>query len=327
MPDDELLQSAAKGTLRQPEVLEHQIRRMLKDTKSQALTDNFGGQWLETRRLKKIAPDPELFPNFNENLRKAMLTETELFFNAVVHEDRSVLDFVDGKYTFLNEPLAKLYGIPGVKGPEFRRVALKGDERAGVLTQASILTLTSNPTRTSPVKRGKFILEEFLNEAPPPPPASVPPLKEDHGVTSSASLRERMEQHRKDPACASCHAVMDPIGFALENFNAVGKWRTQDGKFKINAACALPSGQTLNGPAGMRKLLLSKKKEYLRCLTQKMLTYALGRGLERADDCVVDQIAQQLPKDSYKFSSLVRGVVQSAPFQRRAIEVAEGAKS
>jgi hypothetical protein len=324
MPDETLLKLAGKGTLRQPAVLQAQVLRMLKSPKANAgLADNFEGQWLQTRRMKTAAPDPTLFPKFNDRLRADMLTETQLFFEAVMREDRSVLDFLDGNYTYVNERMAKLYGIPGVKGPAFRKVKLDGKRRGGVLTQASILTFTSNPTRTSPVKRGKWVLEEFLNAAPPPPPPGVNKLNEDHKVVASAPFRVRMAQHRADPHCAVCHTHMDPIGFSLENFDAIGAWRTQDGRFKIDASGKFPDGTSFNGPSGLRKVLLGQKKEFARCLTEKMLTFALGRGLESYDRCAVDRIVARLAKSNYKFSSLVIGIAESDPFQMRN---GEGAK-
>src|SRR5579859_773212 len=247
---------------------------MLLDPKAVALVDNFAGQWLELRNLDSVTPDPDRFPNFDEDLRKAMRQETRLFFETVIHEDRSILDFIDGKFTFLNERLAKHYGIPGVTGPEFRRVELTGDQRSGVLTQASILTVSSYPTRTSPVIRGKWVLENFLNDPPPPPPPGVPNLDEKAAGTT-ASLRQQLEKHRASPVCASCHNRMDPLGFGLENYNAIGKWRTQDGKFAVDSTGTLPGGRTFQSPAELKTILRSESVVFARCLTEKMLTYAL----------------------------------------------------
>ncbi|MFL5245708.1 MAG: DUF1592 domain-containing protein [Gemmataceae bacterium] len=317
MPDDELFELAKKGTLRNPDVLEGQVKRMLKDSKSHALTENFAGQWLQTRRLDTSTPDPKLFKGYSAALKADMSRETELFFETIIREDRSVLDFLDADFTFLNERLAKLYGIEGVKGDEFRRVKLSGDQRGGVLTMAGTLTITSNPTRTSPVKRGKWILENILGSPPPPPPPDAGELSEKKDVIESAPLRKRMEQHRADPNCATCHQKMDPLGFAFENYDAIGAWRTKDGKFDIDPAGILPDGKTFTGPKELKSLLKGKDKEFRKCLTDRMLTYALGRGLESYDRCAVDQIADNLAKNEYRFSALVISIVKSEPFQMR----------
>ena len=316
MPDDELFALAERGKLRK--TLDAEVRRMLKDPRARALVENFAGQWLQIRNLKLIAPDTVQFPEFDDNLRAAMEKETQLFFEAIMKEDRSVLDFLDSDYTFVNERLARLYSIPGVGGEQFQRVSLKGSHRGGLLTQASILTITSNPTRTSPVKRGKWILENILGTPPPPPPPDVPDLKEGKEAVLSGTLRQRMEQHRANTMCASCHARMDPIGFGFENFDGIGAWREKDGSFPIDPAGKLVSGETFQGPADLKQILLNRKKEeFLRCLSERLLTYSLGRGLEYYDRKAVDQIAQNLAKNKYKFSSLVLGVVKSAPFQMR----------
>jgi mono/diheme cytochrome c family protein len=317
MPDEELFSLAAKGRLQDPAVLAAQVKRMLKDPKAQALADNFAGQWLELRKLGIVAPNPRQFPMFNKALREAMRTETEMFFEAVVKEDRSVLDFLDGRFTFVNGPLAQLYGIPGITGDQFRRVALTGNERRGVLTQASILTVTSNPTRTSPVKRGKWVLEQFLGTPPPPPPPGTPPLPERRRGRLLGTLRQQMEQHRKNPMCAACHRSMDPIGFGLENFDAIGRWRTQDGTYPIDASGVLPDGQKFNGPVELIGILKSKQTQFVRCLSEKMLTYALGRGLEPNDHCNIDQIVRNVARHNNHFSALVTEVVQSNPFRKR----------
>ena len=316
MPDEELFRLAGQRRLRKPDVLTAQVRRMLLDAKSVALVENFAGQWLELRNLDSVKPDPDRFPEFDETLRKAMRQETRLFFEAIIHEDRSILDFIDGNFTFLNEPLARHYGIPGVVGPEFRRVELSGNERSGVLTQASVLTVSSYPTRTSPVLRGKWILENFLNDPPPPPPPGVPNLNEE-AIGSKASLRQQLEQHRANPACASCHTRMDPLGFGLENYDAVGHWRTMDGKFPVDAAGTLPGGRTFGGAAELKRILMGDRDAFARCLTEKMLTYALGRGLERYDQPAVDLICRRLAESDYRFSRLVLEIVRSLPFEMR----------
>jgi hypothetical protein len=290
---------------------------MLKDPKSRALVENFAGQWLQLRNLKTISPDPATYPAFDESLRTAMMKETELFFETVLREDRSILDFLDTPYTFVNERLAKHYGIDGIKGDKFQRVELKDKARGGVLTQASILTLTSNPTRTSPVKRGKWILENILGTPPPPPPPDVPELKDDKQVVLSGSLRQRMEQHRTKPDCAVCHDKLDPLGFGFENFDGIGGWRTKDGTFAIDSSGVLPDGKTFNGPAELRAILKSRSQDFCRCLSEKMLTYALGRGLEYYDRCAVDDVVAAVAREQYKFSALVLAVVRSELFQYR----------
>jgi len=317
MPDDTLFAMAAKGTLHKPETLTAQARRMLKDPKARALADNFAGQWLQLRNLANVAPDPNRFPEFNEKLRKSMKTETEMFFEAIVKEDRPILEFLDGKFTFVNGPLAKLYGIEGVEGDDFRRVALTGDQRGGILTQASILTVTSNPTRTSPVKRGKWVLEQILGTPPPPPPPNVPKLADDKQEPLTGTLRQRMEQHRKFPICASCHTQMDAIGFGLENFDPVGKWRGKDGDAIIDASGALPGGQKFAGPAQLKQILKTKKALFVKCLSEKIMTYALGRGLQNYDTCKISDIVATVGKNDYRFASLVTAIVMSEPFRMR----------
>jgi hypothetical protein len=316
MPDEELFALAEKKTLRKN--LDKQLKRMLADPKSKAVTRNFADQWLQIRNLSHITPAKETYPAFDAELREAMAKETELFFESILRENRSVLDFIDSDYTFLNERLAKHYGISGVKGPEFRRVSLQGTRRGGILTQASILAITSNPTRTSPVKRGKWVLENILGSPPPPPPPDVPELSEAKEAVLSGSLRQRMEQHREKPLCASCHARMDPIGFGFENFDGIGLWRDKDGKFDIDPAGKLISGETFNGPSELKQILLkTRKEEFLTCLTEKMLTYALGRGLEYYDKCAVEKIVAALEKDSYRFQTLIAEIIKSAPFQKQ----------
>lgn len=316
MPDDELFALARKGQLKNPKVLELQARRMLKDPKAKALVDNFAMQWLTLRNLQNVSPDPKLFPGFNAELREAMLKETELFVNAIISEDRSILEFLDGKFTFVNEKLANHYGLPNVTGENFRRVLLTGDQRGGLLTQGSILTVTSNPTRTSPVKRGKWVLEQLLGTPPPPPPPDVPEL-ETQKDKLTGTLRQRMEQHRKDPGCASCHERLDPLGFGLENYNAVGQWRSMDGSDPVDASGELPDGSKFNGPSQLIQILKKQKDQFARNLAAQLMTYALGRGLEHYDQCVVGEITATLGKKNYKFSALVGEIVMSEPFRKR----------
>jgi hypothetical protein len=319
MPDDELLRLADQGGLRKPGVLAAQVRRMLKDPKSNAIVDNFAGQWLELRRLESVVPDREKFPQFEEYLRMSMRRETELFFQNIMREDRSVLELLDAKYSFLNQRLAEFYGIRDVKGSEFRRVDLTGTRRGGLLSQASVLTVSSYATRTSPVLRGKWVLENLLNAPPPPPPPNVPPLEEAKAGTS-ASLRQVMEAHRSNPVCASCHAKMDPLGFGLENYNAIGEWREKDGAFPIDSSGVLPDGRTFKGPDELKSILVSDKEAFSSAVTEKMMTWALGRGLERFDRQAVRQVTARLSAENYKFSTLVTGIVESLPFQMRRAE-------
>jgi mono/diheme cytochrome c family protein len=315
MPDDELFALAERQQLTPN--LGAQVRRMLKDPKAKALVENFGMQWLQLRNLKTVAPDPKLFPEFDDRLRAAMLQETELFFEAVMREDRSILDLLDADFTYVNGRLARHYGISGVYGDEFRRVALTGGQRGGLLTQASILTVTSNPTRTSPVKRGKWVLEQILGTPPPPPPPNVPELATDAKAQLTGSLRQRMEQHRANPSCAVCHTNMDALGFAFENFDAVGAFRTKDGNFAIDPSGTLPGGQSFQGPAELKAILKGKKELFSRCLTEKMLTYALGRGVESYDRPAVEAIMAALARNHYRFSTLVMEIVESEPFRLR----------
>ena len=318
IPDQKLLSIAAQGELGRDEVLDEQVRRMLRDPRSRALIENFAGQWLQLRNLARVDPDPDLFPQFDDRLRTAMLQESQLFFAEVMREDRSVLDFLDADFTYLNEPLARHYGMSDVTGDHFRRVALDGDQRGGVLTHASVLTITSNPNRTSPVKRGVWILENILGSAPPDPPPGVEQLVEGDEARASGSLRQRLEQHRSKALCASCHQLMDPLGFGFENFDAVGAWRDRDGQFVIDASGVLPDRHTFEGPRELRKLLRNHRHEdFCRCLADKMLTYALGRGLEYYDKCAVDEILRSMAANGYRFSSLVLGVAKSEPFRKR----------
>jgi hypothetical protein len=321
IPDDELLKIASQGKLQDPVVLEGQVRRMLKDPKATELVRNFAGQWLYLRNLDSASPAVEEFPGFDDNLRQAFRRETELFFESIVREDRSVLDLLTGDYTYVNERLAEHYGIPNVYGSQFRRVALGPDNpRRGLLGHGSILTVTSLATRTSPVARGKWVLENILGTPPPEPPANVPPLEktdegDDKGVVRS--LRQRMEAHRTNPACSGCHRIMDPIGFSLENFDAVGKWRTKEGASRIDATGELADGTKVDGPLSLQKGLMRYSPQFARTVTGKLLTYALGRGVQYYDMPLVRRIVRDAARQNYRFSSVVLGIVKSAPFQMR----------
>ncbi len=317
IPDETLLRLAERGALRRPEVLESQVRAMLLDPRASALTANFAGQWLHLRNLASMKPDPALFPEFDNDLREAMQRETELFFEAVAREDRSVLDFLDAPFTYLNQRLAAYYGVAGVEGRRLRRVNLPPGVRGGVLTMASVLTVTSYPTRTSSVIRGKWVLENLLGAPPPPPPPDIPALQES-AVGKTMSMRQQVEQHRADPSCAACHAKMDPIGFALENYDAVGRWRTRDGGFAIDASGKLPSGESFQNAAELKRILRANPEEFVLCFTEKLLTYALGRGVERNDKPLVRAITRAAAGDGYKFSSIVLAIARSAPFQQRS---------
>jgi hypothetical protein len=317
IPDDELLAVAEAGRLRQPAVLERQVRRMLKDPKAWALVDSFAAQWLRLRSLKTVLPETRMFPDFDDNLRIGFRRETELFFESILKEDRSVLDLIGANYTFVNERLARHYGIPGIYGSGFRRVALTDGRRGGLLAQGSILVATAQPNRTSPVTRGKWILESLLAAPPPAPPPNVPQL-EDTPLTGT--LRQRMEQHRRNPVCAACHNVMDPLGFALENFDAVGAWRTHDNSAPVDAQGSLPDGTKFEGVAGLRQALLSKPDLFVNAFVEKLMTYALGRGIEWYDAPAIREIVRESAKTEYRFSSIVLGVVNSTPFRMRQAE-------
>lgn len=319
MPDDALLDLAASGKLKQAPVLSAQVERMLKDPKSRALTQSFAAQWLNLRKLDTAAPDSDQFKVWNEELRRAMRQETELFFDSIVRENKPVTEFLDADYTFVNGILADLYGIPGVNGTQFRKVSLKDGNRAGILTQASLLTLTSNPNRTSPVKRGKWVLENLLGDAPPPPPPGLDALPEDKAVNPSATIKVRLTEHRSKPDCAVCHARMDPIGFSLENFDAVGRWRTMDGRFPVESKEKLPDGTTLDGPHGLRNYLLKNKDRFVQTLADRLLTFAVGRGMERSDAPALAKIVAQSSKSGNRFGSLILAVVQSDPFLKRRV--------
>jgi hypothetical protein len=317
MPDDELFRLASDGSLLKRDVLEAQVRRMLRDAKSQALVANFAAQWLNLTQLDTVRPSRRAFETFDNELRTDMRRETELFFESIVHEDRSVLDLLKGRYTFLNERLAKLYGIPGIEGEKFRLVSLEGYPRAGVLTQPSILTLTSQPTRTSPVKRGKWILETLLGSAPPPPPPNVPELDATQKANPKASMREQLALHRKNAKCAICHKVMDPLGFGLENFDGIGRWREQEKKRTVDASGTLPGGESFRGPIELVGVLGKRQDVFRRHLARTLLTYALGRGLEYYDACAVDRIVEATHHSGDRFSVLVTEIVHSEPFLKR----------
>ena len=323
IPDDELLEVAARGALSDPDILDAQVRRMLADRRATALVTNFGGQWLHIRNLKAVDPDARAFPEFDDNLRDAFQRETELFLESQMREDRPLEELLTANYTFVNERLARFYGIRNVYGTHFRRALLNDPRRAGLLGHGSILTVTSYATRTSPVVRGKYLLDNILGAPPPPPPPNVPDLPERGDDGEPASMRERMEQHRANPVCASCHTRMDPLGFALENFNAIGKWRTMDGTSPIDASGVLPDGTTFAGPTEFRQALLLRRDEFVRTFTEKLLTYALGRAVQYYDMPAVRTIMRNAAPDDYRWSSLILGIVKSGPFQmRKAQEVA-----
>lgn len=323
MPDEELFAHAERGDLHTDAVIEHQVKRMLADPKSQALVDNFAEQWLQLRILNDVQPDPQKFPEFNAELREDLKQETRRFFLHVVREDRSVLDFLDGRYTFVNERLARHYGLNGVSGNEFRLVSLEGKGRAGLLTQGSILTLTSNPDRTSPVKRGKWVMEVLLNQPPPPPPPNAPQLAETAKARPEMTLRQQLELHRQNAACASCHRVMDQLGFGIENFDAIGRWRDKDGQQPLDTRGDIPGGGSFNGPIELASVLRKKQRDFSESLTEKLLTYALGRGLEFYDQCATDRIIQTLMERDFKFSVLVTEIAKSEPFRMRRGEEAK----
>ena len=317
IPDDLLLELAERGELRNPEVQEEQVRRMLADPRSQSLVNNFAEQWLFLRNLKTVSPDPGEFPEFDENLREALKQESELFLESMLREDRSVVDLLNADYTFLNERLARHYQIPNVYGSHFRRVTLADDNRRGLLGKGGIQMVTSYANRTSPVLRGKWVLENILGTPPPPPPPDVPALGEATRDGRPLTMRQRMEQHRANPVCASCHARMDPLGFALENFDAIGRWRDTEEGVPIDTAGVLPDGTPFQGPAGLREVLLSRRQEFVLNLTEKLLTYALGRGVEYYDAPAVRVIMQEAAPGDYRWSSLILGIVKSTPFQMR----------
>ena len=320
IPDDPLLDVAVKGQLKDSTVLETQVGRMLRDPRSRALVSNFAGQWLFLRNIASVAPDLGEFPEFDENLREALQRETELFFESMLQEDHSVVDLLDADYTFLNERLARHYGIPNVYGNHFRRVTLEHEERKGLLGKGSILTATSYANRTSPVLRGKWVLDNVLGTPPPPPPPNVPELEEASSDGQPRTMRQRMEEHRANPACAVCHARMDPLGFALENFDAIGGWRATEAGRPIDSSGVLPDGTQFEGASGLREVLLSRREEFVRNVTEKLLTYALGRGTEYYDAPAVRSIMREAAPSDYRWSSLIVGIVKSTPFQMRRSE-------
>jgi hypothetical protein len=316
MPDDELLGLAEAGKLHDQAVLDGQVKRLMTDKKAAAFADNFAGQWLEIRNLDSIKPDPQKFPLWNAQLKDEMRTETSMFFQHVLAENRPIADFINAKYTFLNEDLAKFYGIKDVKGPDFRMVELTSDQRGGVLAQGSVLAVSSYPTRTSPTIRGKYILNNILGTPPPPPPPDVPAL-DDSKVGADVSLRKQLEAHRSNPVCASCHSKMDVLGFGLENYDAIGKWREKDGKFPIDVGGTMPSGKTFQTAAEMRDILTASLPQVSHCLIEKIMTYAIGRGMQPYDNRSLEQIGKTLAADDYHFQTLVFEVVRSLPFQSR----------
>ncbi len=322
IPDDPLLDLAAKGRLKEPAVLEQQVMRMLKDPKSRSLVENFAAQWLFLRNLQSATADQEQFPNFDDNLRQGFRQETEMFFESVLREDRSVLDLLTANYTFVNERLAKHYGIPNVYGSNFRRVTLTDENRFGLLGQGSVLTVSSYPNRTSVVLRGKWILENILGTPPPAPPPNVPALKENGDNGKPLSMRQLMEQHRANPTCATCHKVLDPLGFSLENFDAIGQWRTKEAAGPIDASGELADGTKVNGPAELRKAILRRPEQFVGTMTEKMLTYALGSGLEYYDMPAVRGIVREAAKNNYRFSSLVLAITRSIPFEEKQAQPA-----
>ena len=327
IPDEELLRLAAQQKLSQPEILQRQVRRMLADRRSESLVTNFADQWLYLRNLESFTPDGRLYPDFDHNLRDALRRETELLFESVLREDRSVLDLLDSDSAYLNERLAKHYGIPHVYGSRFRKVALEQDsQRGGLLRHGSIQSVTSYATRTSPVIRGKWILENLLGTPPPPPPANVPAL-EDNTVAANLPVRERLAAHRANAACAVCHNLIDPVGFGLEHFDAVGRWRDLEAEQPVDATGGLPDGNTFEGVEGLEQALLERPELFVQTMTERLLTFALGRGVEHHDAPAVRKIVRQARDEDYRFSSLVLGIVQSVPFQMRVAEPDDSAQA
>ena len=320
IPDDQLRAVAEGGRLSDPSVLQAQVKRMLADPRSQALVKNFSGQWLFLRNIARIAPDTTTYPYFDENLRQALAKETELLIESQVREDHNVADLLSTDYTFVNQRLAEHYGIKGIYGNEFRRVKLEDPNRYGLLGQASILAVTSYPNRTAPTIRGKWVLEQLLGTPPPPPPPNVPSLKDD-GTAQKLTMRQRMEQHRANPTCAACHRMMDPLGFALENFDGLGGWRDSiaNGSGPIDSSGALPDGTKFNGPTGLREVLMRKRDLFVETFTERLLTYALGRGLEEYDNAALRKITRDAAADNQKWSAIILGIVKSTPFQMRRV--------
>ncbi|HVS24971.1 MAG TPA: DUF1592 domain-containing protein [Gammaproteobacteria bacterium] len=324
-PDDELLALAEKGKLHETATYHAQVKRMLADARANALVDNFAAQWLYLRNLKSVHPDVEQFPDFDDNLRFAMRRETELLFEHVMREDRPVSELMTANYTFMNERLAKHYGVENIYGSQFRKVALTDPNRYGLLGQASILTVTSQPNRTSPVLRGKWILENVLGTPPPPPLANVPPFPEDEAGKAPRSVRERLATHRKNPVCATCHSIMDPIGLGLENFDALGRWRTREPGGDVDASGHMANGKAIDGPVSLRAAVMADPEQFVRVFTAKLMTYALGRGLEYYDMPTVRGVVDSAARDGYKFSAVIQGIVESVPFRMRVAQPREAA--
>lgn len=319
VPDEPLIDLAVRGKLKDPAILEQQVRRMIADSRSKEFATNFIGQWLYLRNVASQYPDPYFFPDFNQNLRESLLQETELFFRSVLVEDRSVIDLLTADYTFVNEPLARHYRIPGIYGDDFRRVTVTDANRRGLLGQGSVLFVTSYPQRTSPVLRGKWVLENILGTPPPPPPPNVPSLQTETDETGALSMRQAMSRHRANPVCAGCHSLMDPLGFGMENFDPIGRWRTRDASSSpIDASGVLPDGTKFNGVTELRQALVRQPEQFVSTLTEKLLTYALGRGLEYYDAPVVRSIVRNAGRDNYRFSAVLLGIVKSMPFQMRS---------
>ena len=323
LPDDALLDAATRGELKDPQVLDQQVRRMLADRRATALVRNLTGQWLQLRNMRVMEPDPRVFPDFDESLREAFIAETEMFLESQMREDRPLTEILTANYTFVNERLAKFYGFPNVYGSHFRRVTSSDPRRQGLLSQGSILTLTSYSTRTSPVVRGKFLLDNIVGAPPPPPPPNVPPLPDaGKGAQVATSMRDRMEAHRKNPVCAGCHARMDPLGFAFENFDGIGKWRSREANMPINASGTFPNGAKFDGPAEFVNGLVSQREEFVRTFADKLLTYALGRGADYYDQPAIRRIVREAAPGNYRWSAVILGVVKSAPFQMRMMGTA-----
>jgi hypothetical protein len=318
IPDDASLKLASEGSLKRPAVLDREIRRMLTDARSVAIVENFAGQWLRLRNVRNILPNSDLYPDFDENLRQSFRRETEMFFESIIREDRNVLDLLTADYSFINERLARHYGITGIYGSHFRRVTISDPARRGLLGQGSILAATSHAERTSPVLRGKWILENLLGTPPPPPPQNVPPLKENTAGNQAQSVRERLEEHRKNAACASCHRIMDPLGLALENFDAIGAHRTlSEAGTPIDASGELLDGTHLNGVADLKQALMNHPEDFVSTFTEKLMIYALGRGIESYDAPAIRKITRDAAHSDYSFSTVIMGIIKSAPFQMR----------
>jgi hypothetical protein len=325
IPDEQLLDLATQGKLKDQTVLEQQVRRMLADPRSEALVSNFAGQWLYLRNVQSVSPNQDDFPNFDDNLRQAMRKETELFFESILREDHNILDLLNADYTFVNDRLAKHYGIPNIYGSQFRRIKITDENRFGLLGQASVLTVTSQPNRTSPVLRGKWILENLMGTPPPAPPPNVPPLKENDEGAKAQSVRALLEEHRKNPPCSTCHAVMDPLGFSLENFDAIGEWRSKDASGPVDASGQLADGTAVNGPVALRAALMKHPEQFVRTVTSKLMTYGLGRALEYYDMPAVRNIEREASGSNYRFSSLILGIVKSTEFQMKKAQPAASA--